>query len=689
MFLRRSSKWVAMGVLALVYFFAGKAGLSLAFVQPSASPVWPPAGLAVAALLVLGIPAWPAIFVGAFFVNLTTTGNIATSLCIASGNSLEAIYGVWLLNRFAGGSRAFERAQDVFKFVFIAAVTTAISPSIGLTSLVLGGFAEWVNYWGIWFTWWLGDFTGFLLVAPLVLLWWTGSRPVWSGKQKAEAAIIFVLLVGLGGTVFGGWFAEFIKNYPVAFVSGPVVLWTAFRFGPRETATAVCLLAGIALWGTLHHYGPYQLNTPTQSLLTLQCWAGVMTLTSMTLAAAMTERRRIEAELEQQKAEVESANQTKDNFLAMLSHELRTPLTPVVSFLDILESESERSEEGRNALATIRRNIDLERRLIDDLLDLTRIAKGKLVLEIKVLDAHEAITQAVEMCRQDAAAKQLRINLQLRATNFYIAADSAKFQQIIWNLLKNAIKFSPEKREVTVSSENTGPSSLTITVRDQGIGIEPEAIGRVFDPFEQGDRSFRQRQGGLGLGLAISQAIAIGHGGLLAASSDGRDRGATFCLTMKTVEPVAISEKGNALPSDVARRPLRILLVDDHEDTCVALSKLLGRRGHRIVTAHNVESALEAARSEPFDLLISDAGLPDGTGAELMMRLREVQTVPGVAISGFGMNGDVQKSLAAGYSTHLIKPVTFEQLEEAMARTLDQEGGEQTAREDSQSTAES
>ena len=253
-----------------------------------------------------------------------------------------------------------------------------------------------------------------------------------------------------------------------------------------------------------------------------------MALTSMTLAAAMTERRRIEAELEQQKAEVESANRTKDNFIAMLSHELRTPLTPVVSFLDILESESEQSEEGRNALTTIRRNIDLERRLIDDLLDLTRISKGKLVLEMKVLDAHEAITQAVEMCRQDATARQLQINLELRATNSYITADSAKFQQIIWNLLKNAIKFSPEKREVTVASDNDGPSSLTITVRDQGIGIEPEAIGRVFDPFEQGDRSFGQRQGGLGLGLAISKAIAIGHGGSLVVSSDGRDRGRDF-----------------------------------------------------------------------------------------------------------------------------------------------------------------
>lgn len=669
-----------MGVLAFAYFVAGKAGLRLAFLQPSASPVWPPAGIAVAALLVLGNRAWPAIFLGAFFVNLTTAGNISTSLCIASGNTLEALCGSWLVNRYAGGTRVFDRAQDVFKFVLIAVGSTAISPSIGLTSLALGGFAEWGNYGSIWFTWWLGDLTGYLVIAPLVLLWWTGPRTVWTTKQKAEAATLLFLLVVIGETVFGGWFAEFIRNYPLAFVCGPIVLWTAFRFGQRETVTAICILAGIALWGTLHHYGPFQLRTDTQSLLTLQCWAGVLALTSMTLAAAMTERRRIEAELEQQKAAVESANRTKDNFLAMLSHELRTPLTPVVSFLDVLESEPERSEEARAALTTIRRNIELERRLIDDLLDLTRIAKGKLNLELKVMDAHEAIAQAMEMCRPDAAAKQLRIELDLRAADSYVAADSAKFQQIIWNLLKNAIKFTPERGEITISSANNEPASLTIAVRDNGIGIEPEAISRVFDAFEQGEQSFRQRHGGLGLGLAISKAIAVAHGGSLVATSNGRDCGATFSLTMSTAEAATTpAERRKAKTGEAGRRPLRILLVDDHVDTCAALERLLARRGHRITIAHDVRSALEVAQRDPFDLLISDVGLPDGTGAELMTQLRAVRAVPGIAISGFGMNGDVEKSLEAGFSTHLIKPLRFEQLEAAIGRAMN--GAEENVEE--------
>ena len=388
-----------MGGLALAYFLAGKAGLRLAFLQPSASPVWPPAGIAVAALLVLGCRTWPAVFLGAFLVNATTAGNVGTSLAIASGNTLEALCAAWLLNRYASGTRVFERAQDVFKFALIGAGSTAISPSIGLTSLALGGFVDWENYGGVWVTWWLGDLTGYLVIAPLVLVWWIGPRREWNTKQKVEVGALLLLLLAVGGAVFGGWFVGFLNNYPLAFLCGPIILWTAFRFGERETATGIFVLAAIALWGTLKHYGPFQLPTDNQSLLVLQSWAGVLTLTSMTLAAAMTERRRVEAELEQQKAVVESANRTKDNFLAMLSHELRTPLTPVVSFLDLLEAEPGKSEMVRTALAAIRRNIELEGRLIDDLLSLSRIAKGKLKLELQPIDAHDAILHVVVLCQ--------------------------------------------------------------------------------------------------------------------------------------------------------------------------------------------------------------------------------------------------------------------------------------------------
>src|SRR5216110_528911 len=424
-----------IGLLTLVYFIAGKFGLMLASLHASASPVWPPAGIALAALIVLGYRAWPAIFVGAFLVNVTTAGNVATSLAVASGNTLEAMCGAWLVNRFAGGTTVFNRPQGVFKFALAAVVSTIISAAFGVTSLALAGFADWTNYGAIWLTWWLGDTTSDLLIAPLIILWSIASKRRWNRREAVEVGILLLLLFVLSEAVFGGWLTISARNYPIAFICGPIVIWTAFRFTQRETSTGIFILSAIAIWGTLHGFGPFVRETENQSLLALQSWTAVLTITAMALSAGMAERQRAEEALQQQKAVVETANRTKDQFLAMLSHELRTPLTPVISTLETLETEPTQTEDSKAALAMIRRNIELETQLIDDLLDFTRIAKDKLQLRFAPVDAHLAISNVVEICRAEADSRRLRVHLNLRANTRYVAADAAKFQQIIWNLL--------------------------------------------------------------------------------------------------------------------------------------------------------------------------------------------------------------------------------------------------------------
>ena len=659
----------AIGALALIYFVAGKLSLQLAFLHKSASPVWPPAGIALAALLVLGFRVWPALFVGAFLVNLTTLGNIWTSLGIASGNTLEALCGAWLVNRFAGGARVFDRPQDVFKFALAALIGTTVSPTFGVSSLAAGGFAQWSSYWPVWLTWWLGDASGVLVIAPLLLLWSVpATQRKWNQKQVLEVSVLLLLLVVLAETVFGGWLPISARNYPISFICGPIVIWTAFRFTPRETATGIFILSAIAIWGTLNGFGPFILQSENQSLLMLQLWTAALTITAMAIAAAITERNRTQVALEQQKDAVEAANRTKDNFLAMLSHELRTPLTPVVAALDTLEADGSRSSGSKNSLAMIRRNVELESQLIDDLLDLTRIAKDKLQLRFGPLDSHEVINNVVEICRPEAQARNLTLQLNLRAGGHHVLGDAAKYQQIVWNLLKNAIKFTAENGEITISSSNPEPQLLAIAVHDTGIGIEPEVMNRIFDPFEQGERAFQRRYGGLGLGLAISKSLAQAHGGTLIARSEGHDRGSTFILTMKTVPaPPRVMKLTSPVPES---RPLRILLVDDHQDTCVALERLLVRRGHLVAAAHNVRSAMETAARNSFDLLISDIALPDGTGTELMTYLHAISRIPGIAISGFGMNGDIEKSIDAGFAEHLVKPVKMENLEAAIDRVM-------------------
>src|SRR6058998_2493532 len=296
-----------IGLLTLVYFIAGKLGLMLASLHASASPVWPPAGIALAALLVLGYRAWPAIFVGAFLVNVTTAGNVATSLAVASGNTLEAVCGAWLVNRFAGGTTVFDRPQGVFKFALAAAVSTIISPAFGVTSLALAGFADSTNYGAISLTWWLGDTTGDLLIAPLIILWSIASKRRWNRREAVEVGILLVLLLVLSEAVFGGWLTISARNYPITFICGPIVIWTAFRFTQRETATGIFILSAIAIWGTLHGFGPFVGEAQNQSLLALQSWTAVLTITAMALSAGMAERQRAEEALRESEAHVSLA----------------------------------------------------------------------------------------------------------------------------------------------------------------------------------------------------------------------------------------------------------------------------------------------------------------------------------------------------------------------------------------------
>jgi signal transduction histidine kinase/ActR/RegA family two-component response regulator len=660
----------AIGVLTVVYFLAGHFFLKLASLHASASPVWPPAGLALAALLLLGYRVWPAILIGAFLVNATHAGNFVTSFCIAGGNTLEALCGAWLINHFANGVRAFDRAPDVFKFALAAITSTLISPTVGVVSLAFGGFADWGNFSPIWLTWWLGDITGDLVVAPLIILWSIAPSWRWTRREAVEVIALLVLMALLGETVFGGWFPISAKNYPISFILGPILIWTAFRFSQLETTTGIFILSAIAIWGTLRHFGPFIMETQNQSLLILQTSTAVLAITAMALAAAMAERRRAEEAIEEQKATVEAANRMKDNFLAMLSHELRTPLTPVLAALDTLESDFAPSDDSKAALAMIRRNVELESQLIDDLLDLTRISRDKLQLRVEPLDAHECISNVVEICATEAAARRLRVNVELRAGAHHVEADPAKFQQIIWNLLKNAIKFTGEDGDITITSANPAPQTFSVAVRDTGIGMDSEIMERMFNPFEQGDRSFQRRFGGLGLGLAISKSLAEAHGATLVARSEGKGQGSTFTLTMQTVAPRQRARRFIDATTESSHRTFRILLVDDHQDTCAALERLLARRGHLVAAMPNMRSALEAGTRNQFDLLISDIALPDGTGTELMTCLRAISGIRGIAISGFGMNGDIQKSLQAGFAQHLVKPVKLERLEAAIEAVM-------------------
>jgi PAS domain S-box-containing protein len=383
----------------------------------------------------------------------------------------------------------------------------------------------------------------------------------------------------------------------------------------------------------------------------------------------ITEQKIAEEELRRARAEAEASSRAKDQFLAVLSHELRTPLTPVLTAAQILESRPPHPDKVRQLGAMMRRNVELEARIIDDLLDLTRVSRGKLALHLEPVLVHEVIGQVARACTGELDDKKLRLETELRADSCLAWADQARLQQVLWNLVKNAVKFSRDSGRIVVRTANCRIGFLTIEVMDEGIGIDGALLPKIFEAFEQGGRETTRRFGGLGLGLAVTKAIVEAQGGSIEVRSDGVDRGTTFAVHVPLADDRARAAVELASPGERATSA-RVLLVEDNEDTLEVMTEILCASGYSVKPARSVADAIRVASAEPFDVLVSDVGLPDGTGLDLMRHLQMRRLVRGVAVSGFGMEADVRDAKAAGFMEHLTKPVNPQRLLTVLATVL-------------------
>lgn len=382
----------------------------------------------------------------------------------------------------------------------------------------------------------------------------------------------------------------------------------------------------------------------------------------------ITELKRTEILLRDAKDVAELANQSKDRFLAVLSHELRTPLTPVLLTVAALEQDPGLLPESREDLRMIKRNIELETRLIDDLLDLSRITSGKLALDIEAVDLNDVVRQVCSICAPQAREQAVFLEVELDDEAGMVAADSARLQQVLWNVLKNAIKFTPESGIIQVSTARRNDGYCEVRVLDPGIGIPAERLPHVFNAFEQGGSNITRQFGGLGLGLAICKALMELHHGTIRAESAGVDQGATFIVelpskTMTTTAKIRLA----APPANMTLPQLKLLLVEDHADTARILSRHLVKAGVTVTQASDVNSAITLVESQSFDLLVSDLGLPDGTGYDVMRQV-QVRGIPGIAMSGYGMEEDMRRSREAGFAEHLVKPIDLRELIAAIRR---------------------
>jgi two-component system, chemotaxis family, CheB/CheR fusion protein len=364
----------------------------------------------------------------------------------------------------------------------------------------------------------------------------------------------------------------------------------------------------------------------------------------------------------------EAASKAKDHFLAALSHELRTPLTPVLLRVAALARSPDLPEFLRADLQMIQRNVELEAKLIDDLLDLTRVSRGKLTLHLEAVDVHDLLEHTIAICSEGLEGRTLAIGFEPGAAGRHVRADAARLQQVFWNLLKNAVKFTPAGGTVRVVTRNPEPERIEVAVIDPGIGIAPEDLPRLFNAFEQGNPAITRTFGGLGLGLAICKALVDQHGGTLSGLSPGRGQGATFTVSLSTVPAPEAAQPAGAAAGPADPAALRLLLVEDNEPTLQVMADLLELAGHDVKPAATLRAALDLAARHTFDLVVSDLGLPDGSGFNLMRELRDRYGLQGIAVSGFGMEEDLRRSREAGFHEHLVKPVDIDKLKAAIAR---------------------
>jgi signal transduction histidine kinase len=675
-----ASWWSRLGrifAIAAIYFAAAKLGLTMAFVAEQVTSVWPPTGIALAAVLLFGPGIWPGIALGAFITNLTSHAPAAVAAGIALGNTLEALIGARLLHRL-GFDPALARLRDVLALILTAGVSTTLSATIGVTSLCLGGVQPCTALPALWWLWWIGDAMGDLVMASLILVWATEPRVTWGRRRVAEASVLALVVIAVSVMSFARPSAAAPAASPLQhYAIFPVVIWAALRFGQRATVSMTFVAASVAVWSTVNGVGPFALTTVNDSLVALEMFMAVVATTALLLSAAIAERNQAEreraahyADLRRQTEQLADADRRKDEFLAMLAHELRNPLAPLRNGLELLALPRQDPEASARTRGLMNRQLGHLVRLVDDLLDVSRITSGKIVLRREPLALADVVATALDLSRPQIEAHGHTLTAALPPEPVLLFADATRLPQVLANLLDNAAKYTDEGGHVSLTAERAG-DRLVLRVRDSGIGMTPEVMAHAFDLFAQATRSLDRAQSGLGVGLTLVRRLVELHGGTVSAHSDGLGRGSEFTVHLP-IEPggvaaAAAASAGRAESVAAGTEPAgtpaavrRVLVVDDNVDAAESLALLLQTDGHVVRIVHDGAAAVAAAREFDPEVVLLDIGLPGMDGYAVATALRADSSLSGVrliAVSGYGQPEDRRRARDAGFDHHLVKPI--------------------------------
>lgn len=702
-------------VFALAYLLFAELGYALSLGPAIGGTFWPPSGLVVAVLLATELSAWRWLVVVGLVANVLSDrihGQPATATAgYALANLLDPVVGAYLLRRIFGGPIAFRRVRELVASAIVAGFVSA-----PLASIVGGLSAAWwspeaTTFGTTWRTWSVGNAVGTIVLAPFVARVFDDRRKLTktTWRRGAETIALGLSVLVVTHFVFSASSASFA--YP--FLVFPVLLWASLRFGLVGVGFTVTIVVALATHRTVHGQGPFsgeQLSS-TDRLVSLQLFAGVLAFSFNVLALIWEERSRAaERELEQTirklrdreqalslmverleesqvereglleaeraaRSDAQRASRLKDEFLAMLSHELRTPLSVVLGWVELLKQPSVAPETLARAIETIERNARAQTRIVDDLLDMSRIIEGKLSLTFATVSMLELVSSVVESFRPAAEKKNITLTLDVGSaaatTPPQVHGDAARLLQVATNVVGNAIKFTPKHGRVDVKLEAT-EGQVRLVVSDSGQGIPAAFLPVVFDRFRQADSSLSRQHGGLGLGLAISKHLLETHGGSIRAESAGVGLGATFTVSLPRLEAERDDREvtDHGIPSmDVAE--LRVLVVDDQADVRELIARILTAQGCTVRVARSAREALEAFESFEAHVLVSDIGMPDVDGFELISRVRALPQPPAraVALTAFARPEDRERCLGAGFDDHVSKPIDVTALLRAIART--------------------
>jgi signal transduction histidine kinase len=511
---------VALILLAAIYTGAARAGLLLDAIAGFATLVWAPTGIAIAALLLFGYRLSPAIFVGAFLANLWTGASVLAALGIACGNTLEAVAATAILSRTPGFRLGLDRLEDVASFIVLAAgLCTAISATIGVSTLFLAGTITPSQIAITWRAWWLGDLVGALVVAPMLLVWLSQRPLALQRGQATEGMVLLLMLISISLYVFG---QDTLGGHSLeqTYLVFPALIFAAVRFGQRGAVTAAFATTVVAVWGTVSGHGPFARPVLSQGLFALQTFIAVATATFLVLGASVAEQRRTEDWLRRAREIAETANRAKSDFLAVMSHELRTPLNAISGYVELLDMQvaGPVSEKQRNYLSRIQSSQRHLLSLLEEVLGFARLETGRLALSPQPVIVYDAIVALENVLQLEMQKKRLTFDCRVPDLGLVVLADPEKLRQILLNLVANGVKFTPEGGRITVGAARE-VDRIRVWVTDTGIGIPSDQLENVFEPFFQVDHGPTRKYSGMGLGLAIARNLARAMNGEVSMES--------------------------------------------------------------------------------------------------------------------------------------------------------------------------